>query len=213
MTLPDDPRAVADAVGRQVFGIPADPAAQRRAAWQFLLGAVEAALIVPALFYLRFREVGPLGWGTTVFFVMYCLLAATALFLRPHREYHSPVKLKGDWMDKLGAWWLVACAFGPLFGWICTSVLPVTAGSWRAVYALRVFLAAGLPLLTAIPLTRYIRGKAAWVSLPMMIVVTLLPVSTAMPCALDLRDGPRQVTVDSGATASHLLHTARALSP
>jgi hypothetical protein len=211
--LPDDPRVVSDQVGREVFGIPADPAAQRRAAWQFLLGVPEVAILVPALFYLRFHEVGPLGWGTTVFFVMYCLLAALALFMRPRTEYHSPVKLKGDWQDKLGAWWLVACAFGPLFGWICTSVLPVTAGSWRVVYALRVFFAAGLPLLTAIPLTRYIRGKSAWVSLPLLVVVTLLPVSTAMACALDLRDGPRVVTVDSSGTASHLLHTARPISP
>jgi hypothetical protein len=139
----------------------------------------------------------------TVFFVAYCVIAAVGLFFRPRTEFHTTVKLRGDWRDKVGAFWLVACAFGPFFGWIATNVLPVTAHSWVWVYGLRVFLAAVLPLITAIPLTRYIQGKAAWVSLPLLILVTLLPVSSAFNASRDLFDGPvNGVLVHTGRTIS-----------
>ena len=33
--------------------------------------------------YLRFHEVGPLGWGTTVFFAVYCIVTAIGLYFGP----------------------------------------------------------------------------------------------------------------------------------
>jgi hypothetical protein len=45
---------------------------------------------------------------------------------------------------------------------------------------LRTLLAAAIPIILAVPLLRYVRGKAARVALPLLLVVTLLPVSTAM---------------------------------
>ena len=48
-----------------------------------------------------------------------------------------------------------------------------------------------------------ITGKAAWVSLPMLILVTLLPVSSAFNASRDLRDGPRD---------GQLVHTGRQLA-
>ena len=64
-------------------------------------------MLVPLIFYLdslRYgrAEVGPLGWGLTVFFVMYCLLTAIGLYFRPRTEFHSPVRLRGDWADRVG---------------------------------------------------------------------------------------------------------------
>ena len=83
--------------------------------------------LIPLIFYLRFRRVGPLGWGTTVFFDTYCVLAAIGLYFRPRTEYHSPVALRGNWLDRVCAFWLVGCAFGPFFGWIVTTgVFPIT---------------------------------------------------------------------------------------
>ena len=198
-----DPQAAAADVARRYLRLDTDPASLRRAAIQFAVGAVQSALLIPLIFKARFGVVGDLGWGTTVFVVAWCLLAAVGLFFQKRTEFHTTVKLRGDWLDHLGAFWLVACAFGPLFGWIASNVLPVTADSWRTVYGLRVFLAAGLPLLTAVPLTRYITGKAAWVSLPMLILVTLLPISSAFNTSRDLRDGP---------LGGRLVHTGRTLA-
>jgi hypothetical protein len=204
-------KGAADAVARSFFGVEADPVSRSRAARQMLLCALEAAILIPALFYLRFREVGPLGWGTTVFFVAYCVITAIALYFGPRTEYHTPVPLRGDWLDRIGAFWLVACVFGPLFGWILTSVAPIKLESWRVVYGLRIFLAAGLPLITALPLTRYVRGKSALIALPLLIGITLLPIWTVVDTGRDLVTGPIGRLSPAGQTESYLKYTDQVL--
>ena len=180
------PDEVADQVAKTYFGV-TDEFSRRRVIRRCLLGAAEAAVLTPCLFYLGFREVGPLGWGTTVFFVVYLLLTAIGLYFRPRTEYHSPVPLRGDWRDRVGAFWLVGCVFGPFFGWVVTSgAFPITQSSWQWMYGLRVLLAAVVPLMLALPLTRYVREKSALVALPLLVGVTLLPVSSAMNVSLDL---------------------------
>jgi len=183
-------KETADQVAKTFFEVDSDEASQKYAIRQLLLGAVECAVLIPLLFYLRFREVGGLGWGTTVFFVFYCLLAAIGMYFRSRPEYHTPVRLRGDWLDRIGTFWLVCCVFGPLLGWIITSALPLTVASWRGLYGMRVFLAIGLPLLTALPLTRYLRGKATLIALPILVVVTLLPIWSVANVSRDLWEGP-----------------------
>jgi len=184
------PKETADQVAKTFFGVDSDEASQKKAIRQLLLGVVECAVLIPLLFYLRFGEVGGLGWGTTVFFVFYCLLAAIGLYFRSRSEYHTPVRLLGDWLDRIGAFWLVCCIFGPLLGWMITSALPLTVASWRGLYGIRVFLAIGLPLLTALPLTRYLRGKATLIALPILVVVTMLPIWSVVNVSRDLWEGP-----------------------
>ncbi len=206
------PQETADLVARSFFGV-RDEGARQRVILQLLTSVVGLTLLVPAIFYLRFGEVGPLGWGTTVFFDAYCLLAAVGLYFRPLTEYHTEVRARDDWLDRVGAFWLVGCTFGPLIGWVFTTgTFPVTQGSWRWLYGLRVFFAAVVPLLLALPLTRYARGRAAWVALPLLFGVTALPVSTATNATRDLLDGPavwEDPTHDR--PRLHLRHTRRVL--
>jgi hypothetical protein len=208
----DTPREVADQVAHTYFGV-TDEVSRRRVIYQCLLGAVEAAMLTPFLFYLRFGEVGPLGWGTTVFFVVYLLLTAIGLYFRPRTEYHSPVPLRGDWRDRVGAFWLVGCVFGPFFGWVITSgAFPITQSSWQWMYGLRVLLAAAVPIMLALPLTRYVRGRSTLVALPLLVGVTLLPVSSAMNVSMDLWEGPHVWPVRStGQPELFLKHTGRSL--
>ncbi|HWW74589.1 MAG TPA: hypothetical protein VNZ44_04285, partial [Pyrinomonadaceae bacterium] len=109
----------------------------------------------------------------------------------------------------------VGCVFGPLLGWALTAgAIPITPSSWRWLYALRVFFAAVVPAALALPLTRYVRGKSALVSLPLLVLVTLLPVSSAMYVSLDLWEGPSPLQSRAGApTELQLKHTGRVLSP
>ena len=206
------PTETADRVAETFFGV-TDEASRRRAIRQCLLAAPQFAVGIPALFYLRFGRVGPLGWGTTVFFVVYCLLCAVGLYFRPRVEYHSPVPLSGDWLDRVGAFWLVGCAFGPLLGWFFTTgTIPVTHASWHRLYGLRVLFAAVVPAALALPLTRYVRGRSARVALPLLVLVTLLPVSTAMNASLDLWEGPSaRVSPADGRTELYLRHTGQSL--
>jgi MFS family permease len=206
------PGETAAVVARTFFGV-TDEASRRRVIRRCLLAAAECAVAVPALFYLRFREVGPLGWGVTVFFVVYFILCAVGLHFGPRTEYHSPVPARGDWLDRVGAFWLVGCAFGPFFGWVVTTgVIPVTHSSWRWLYGLRVVLAAVMPSVLALPLTRYVRGKSARVALPLLLVVTLLPISTAMGVSMDLWEGPAVLlSRPDGRRELYLKHTGRGL--
>jgi hypothetical protein len=185
-----DPEEVSANIAEKFFGV-TDEASRRVVIRRSLTSILWVTALVPLAFYLRFRTIGPLGWGTTVFLDMYCLLTAVGLYFQPRREFHSPVRLTGNWLDLVGAFWLVACVFGPFLGWIFTTgSIPITVNSWRWLYGLRVFFAAGLPIITALPLTRYIRGKSTWVALPLLMIVTLIPVSTAMRVSQDLWEGP-----------------------
>jgi hypothetical protein len=180
----------AEAVARAFFRTGSDPASLKRDIRRWLTGVVWSALLIPAIFYLRFGEVGPLGWGVTVFFSVYCLLSAVGLYFLARPEYHTPVVPRNGWPDRLGAWWLMTCAFGPFFGWLLTSAVPLTEGNWRWLYLGRVVLSVGLPVFTALPLLRYVRGRGAPVMLALLLGVTALPVWSGWATLQDLRAGP-----------------------
>lgn len=199
------PQETSDAMAGIFAGV-TDDASRRRAILEWLASVPKVTVLIPLVFYLRFGKIGPLSWGLTVFFDVYCLLWAIGLYFRPRTEYHTPVRLRGDWIDKVGAFWLVACAFGPLFGWVVTEAFSITPGSWRWLYSVRALLAAGAPLLLALPLLRYVRGKSSLVTLPLLVVLTLLPVSTATWVIQDLWEGP-----SASGSELYLKHTERSL--
>ncbi len=206
------PEEIADQTASAYFGVSADAASRQRAIRQLLLGALACALIIPVLFYLGFKEVGGIGWGTTIFFVVYCLLAAIALYFRPLTEYHTPIQLRGNWADRLGAFWLVSCVFGPFLGWVITSAFSITPDSWRWLYSLRLIVAAGFPLITALPMVRYLRGKTILVALPILVVVTMLAIWSTVNVGRDLWQGLilRQIP-STGQLELYLQYTAQSL--
>ena len=158
-----------------------------------VIGLLPTLFAFESYWFFGTFEVGELGWGITVFFVVYCLLWALGLYFLPKSGYHTTVGLRRNWLDRLGAFWPVACAIGPFFGWLATTgTVPLTIHSWRWLYLLRLFLAAGLPVLTALPLLRYVRGKASLIQLPLLLVVTTLPILSAMNVSRDLLQGPAE---------------------
>lgn len=162
----------------------------------FLVAAILLELAIPVLFYLEFGEVGPLGWGLTVFFAVIFILIAISDRYESEIDTHSEQKAKGDWIDRIGAFWLVCCAFGPLAGWAVSNV-PHTVENWKLLYGIRIFLAAGLPVLTVFPHLRYLfSGKGVLIKAAILIVITLLPVSTAVNSIRDLLNGPEIFQVD-----------------
>lgn len=199
----------ADAMAR-IFGGVTDDVSRRRAIVEFVSGVPNITVLIPLIFYLEFGAIRPLGWGCTVFFDVYCLLWAVGLYFRPRTEYHSPVRLRGDWIDHVGAFWLVGCAFGPLAGWFVTEVFPITQSSWHWLYGVRAFLAAGVPIILALPALRYVRGKSSLVAIPLLVVITSLPISTALWVIQDLWEGPIVRQAQSNSQSEfYLKHTER----
>jgi len=162
---------------------------------QFLLGALWAAIATPLLFYLRFGSINWFSISFTIFLVVLCLLFAIGFYFQTKTEYHTKVPMEGSLADRLGAFWLVACAFGPFFGWIITS-LGLSEGTWKWQYLARAFLSVTLPVITAVPLVPYVRGKATLIAVPLLILITALPVMSCYWVLADLHDGPQQEVVE-----------------
>ena len=195
-TISNDPRKL-EHLARQreqilarYFGVPSIKGDNRQLIRQFLLGALSSAIVTPLLFYLRFGTVSWFAAGFTIFLVVLCLLFALGFFFQSRAEYHTRVAFEGNLADRVGSFWLVACAFGPFFGWIITAV-GVTESSWRWQYLARAFLAVILPVVTALPLVQYARGKAALIAVPLLLLITALPISSCLWVLADLHDGPQ----------------------
>jgi hypothetical protein len=204
---PPDPLKTAQQMARIFFATGSSPTDLRRAIRGWLISAVCSAVLVPALFWLRFGRVDGLAWGLTVFLVVYCLLVAFGLFFLNRPAYHTPIAPRGDWLDWVGAFWLMACAFGPFFGWILTSAFPLTQDNWRWLYAGRVFLSVVLPVLTALALLRYVRGRGALIMLVLLLGVTALPIWSAWAVGQDLLSEPELRPNDRGRVVMVLPHT------
>jgi hypothetical protein len=77
---------------------------------------------------------------------------------------------------------------------------------------MRVVLGAGAPLITCLPLTRYLRGKVTLVAFPLLVIVTLLPIRSVVPVGRDLLEGPVVYSVhETGRPELYLHYTDRYL--
>src|SRR5437588_628341 len=176
---------------RTYFGSENNPESNRRSARAFLMGAAQAAVIIPILFYLQFGVIDSFALSFTGFVVVLCLLVALGYYAPDKPEYQTTAARKSGPLGYVGAFWLVACAFGPFFGWLITAPeFPVTEDNWFWRYAVRAVLSVGLPMLTALPLVVYVRGKFWYVALLLLVCVTSLSVWSGANTLRDLREGP-----------------------
>jgi hypothetical protein len=175
-----------------------DPEENRRSARSFLIAAVWAAVLIPGLFFLEFGEIDVFALSFTGFVVVLCLLVALGFAVpdRPAQQVQADAGEtraagKVGLLNYVGAFWLLACAFGPFFGWLLTaSAFPLTEGNWWWRYAARAVLSVGAPVLTALPLFVYVRGRYWHVALLLLVGLTALAAWSGMNTVRDLREGP-----------------------
>ena len=167
-----------------------NPAENRRSARAFVIGAAQAVFVIPFLFYLHFGEIDAFALSFTGFIVVLCLLVALGYSIsdRPAPQTHAGAKVGA--VGRVGSFWLMACAFGPFFGWLVTEGFTLTEANWRWRYVVRVLLCVGLPVLTALPLFVYVRGRYWHVALLLLWGVTTLAAWSGLNTLLDLREGP-----------------------
>ena len=189
-----DEAAERERILARYFNVASIKGDNRQLAKRFLLGSLWAALLTPLLFYLKFGSINWFSIGFTIFLVVLCLLFALGLFIQNKPEYHTNVPMERSLADRIGAFWLVACAFGPFFGWLLTAISP-TETSWKWQYLGRAFLAVILPVITAVPLVPYARGKSALIAVPLLLAITALPILSCLWVLGDLNDGPQTVKV------------------
>ena len=169
----------------------------RQLAKRFLFGAIWSAVLTPLLFFLKFGSINWFSISFTIFLVVLCLLFALGLFIQNQPEYQTNVPMERSLADRVGAFWLIACAFGPFFGWLVTA-FPPTEASWKWQYLGRAFFAVILPVITAVPLVPYARGKSALIAIPLLLFITALPISSCLWVLADLNDGAETVISTGG---------------
>jgi len=190
-TPADEPRATSEKVAQSDDGPKNDPEANRLMARRFLFSLPWLAAGIPILFYLEYGVIDSFALSFTGFMVVLCLLVAVGLYYGDRPEYHTTVAAKGGILGYAGGFWLLACAFGPFFGWIVTtSAVSLTEENWHWRYATRAVLCVGIPVLTALPLFVYVRGKGWLIMLLLLFGVTSLPVWSGVNTLLDLKEGP-----------------------
>lgn len=165
----------------------------RRALW----GAFHAAWGMPALFFLRFGRLDAYAAGVTVAMAALCLLMAVGFHFADRRDVHATRAATGGFLDRIGSLWLLACFFCPLLNWLLRELTAssLSGASWRRIFWIRVFITALPPLLCAASLVRYVEGRAARIQIPLLLLVTALPLSTTYWMLRDLRAGARPVQV------------------
>jgi len=102
---------------------------------------------------------------------------------RPDLQAGVP-QAKGGLSDKVGGFWLAACFLGPILGWLCGQAA-TDAPPNIFLYA-KVLFAVVLPVLTMLPLLRYMSLKAAFVQVPILLGITALPLLTGLDAAVKL---------------------------
>jgi ABC-type phosphate transport system permease subunit len=162
----------------------------RREATQMALAAPTAVLLIPLIFWLQYGVINGFAWGLAAFLAAICLLTAVGIYFKPHSEYHSPVPLHGGIGDAIGSFWLISCVLGILVSWFVSERTIFPEDSWKSIYRDWVLFSIVLPLVTAVPLFRYLRGRSILIGLPLLLIITLIPVWMAAGAASDLLYGP-----------------------
>ena len=148
---------------------------------------------VPALFHLQFGEVDAFALGVTGALMVLVLLVSIGLWIQKKPELATAVPQRigsGVWLDRIGALWVLMCFLGPALGWVASDTPTLRQDNWRLWLWLRVALAGGLPLVTALPLVRYLDANSWKVGLPLLVGLTALAALSSLSAVRDLRGGP-----------------------
>src|ERR1700733_13178110 len=92
------------------------------------------ALIVPALFWFRFRRLD----GYAIAFAVFLILILTAVQFLPALadKYKGEVtnsNVPPSFLDRLGVVWLLSIFFSPLIAWGISEFFLITPENWRLI--------------------------------------------------------------------------------
>jgi hypothetical protein len=175
--------------------MPSEPANSKP--WPLPVQFAFIAGAVPAIFWLRFGTVDGIAIGLTVFLL---LLGAVIEFVPRAAAVAGPeshVKVTPGRYDRLGVVWVLSIPFAPFLSWVLTNLFDVGASNWRLLLGVRALLCVALPLVTVLPLVRYVRSGTAGIMIAVLVVGTGFPVATGIGSAFDVIAGPawQDVTV------------------
>lgn len=138
-------------------------------------GIALSAVVILLRFWVEFGEIPVFAFGFAAFVVVLEILIIVGLRFQNRTERHTAKGLKNDWLDKLGGWWLAACAFGAFFGWICGNLARSFPNLAIIFLTAEIIFTIILPVVTMLPNLRYISRNAAAIQVPILVFGTSLP--------------------------------------
>ena len=155
------------------------------------VGIIVSVVIILLGFLLSFGEIPLFAGGFSIFIAALQVLTIVGLRFLRRDETHTTVKPRNDWIDRVGSFWLMACGFGAFLGWISGVLGETFPDFWRMFNVLKVIFTIVLPVTTMLPNTRYISRNAAFVQVPILVLVTLLPVLVGISAVFALLTNSR----------------------
>jgi hypothetical protein len=154
-------------------------------------GIALSMVVVLLRFWGEFGYVSMFAVGFAVFIAAFEVLLIVGFRFADRPDVHTTVKARNDVFDHLGAWWLMACAFGAFFGWIVGNLAVLLPDQWRVVMVVKVFFTIVVPVATMLPNLRYITRNSAYVQVPLLFFVTLLSILVGVGALISLFTGVR----------------------
>lgn len=132
-------------------------------------------ILILFIFWIDFGEIPHFAIGFAIVLAVFQILMVIGIRFRNRTDLHVTKTVKNDWLDKLGAIWLMACAFGALAGWICNQLANGFPDLSLIFQILSILFAIFLPFITMLPNLRYLETKVLYIQIPILFLVTTLP--------------------------------------
>lgn len=169
---------------------------------------VFSAALLLAMFYFYIGTID----GFAIAFTAFVLIVAAGAEYLP-RASADATSAEGRstippprWQGCLGVVWLLSFPFAPLFCWFLFQTVEITSANWHALLGLRVALCIVMPLVTMLPLLRYLKRGYVALQLAVLAIGTGFPIITALGAARDLITGPvwQAVVIDQVGITLHM---------
>lgn len=151
-----------------------------------VVGIALSMVVVFVRFWGEFGYVPMFAVGFAVFIAAAEVLLIVGLRFAHRTDVHTTVKPRNDIFDRVGAWWLMACAFGAFFGWLVGNMVGLVPDHWRVVMVVKVFFTIIIPVATMLPNLRYVSRSSAYVQVPILVFITLLPMLVGVDALMSL---------------------------
>ena len=138
-------------------------------------GILLSVALILVRYWFEFGKLSVFAFVFAGFLAMFQILLIVGLRFRTGTEAHTTVKARGDKLDMLAAWWLMACFLGAFIGWGCGQFAEIFPAYSKVFTIGEILFTIILPITTMLPNVRYVRRNSAFVQIPLLFFVTLLP--------------------------------------
>jgi hypothetical protein len=146
-------------------------------------GIITSGFLITLAFWLRFGEINSFTILLVVVSSVFQVLILIGLRFGNRTDLAArqrPWRL----VDYVGAFWLIAVFFGAFAGWFTRDYAFYYPDVAIPFHVATVILTIVLPVVTSIPNYRYVTATNAYITIPLLAIVTLLPSLIGFPSAI-----------------------------